>query len=112
VEESAGEGARVAGEDYLEAGGSIVETAAEVFTKADMIVKVKEPQDIELNLIRQGQVVFTYFHFAASEELTRGFVDTGGIAIAYETVQAEGGSLPLFNSDERDRRAYGSTGRG
>lgn len=96
VENNAGMGAGASNGDYLEAGAILVDTAAEIFAQAEMVVKVKEPQAAELDLIRQGQVVFTYFHFAASEELTRRFMDTGGIAIAYETVQVEDGSLPLL----------------
>jgi alanine dehydrogenase len=96
VEAGAGVGAGVADVDYIEAGASLVTTADEVFAEAELIVKVKEPQAEELSRIREGQVVFTYFHFAASAELTRGFMDTGAIAIAYETVRDNDGRLPLL----------------
>ncbi len=83
-------------EAYVKVGAKMVDTAEEVYATADMIVKVKEPFANELSMIRPDQIVFTYFHFAASETLTRGFIETGAIAIAYETVQAPDGSLPLL----------------
>jgi alanine dehydrogenase len=95
VEAGAGEGAGVDDVDYIEAGASLV-TSDEVFAEAYMIVKVKDPQPDELSRIRDGQVVFTYFHFAASSDLTRDFMDTGAIAIAYETVCDDDGHLPLL----------------
>ncbi|MDP6852400.1 MAG: alanine dehydrogenase [Candidatus Marinimicrobia bacterium] len=96
VQSNAGTGSGFVDNDYLKAGAKIVESPEEVFAHADMIVKVKEPQPEEYNLIREDQVVFTYFHFAASEELTRGMADTGSISIAYETVQTEDNQLPLL----------------
>ncbi len=96
TETGAGRGSGIEDVDYTEAGAEIVCTAEDVFGQADMIVKVKEPLPQEYPLIRKGQVVFTYFHFAASEELTRAMVDTGGICIAYETVEEDNGSLPLL----------------
>jgi len=96
VQCAAGVGAGVSDEEYAAAGASLVDTAEEIYGTADLIVKVKEPQPVELALIREGQVIFTYFHFAASEELTRGFMNTDAVAVAYETVQAEDGSLPLL----------------
>ncbi len=81
---------------YESYGAEIVETASEVFQRAEMIVKVKEPQPVENEMIREEQIVFTYFHFAAAEELTQGFIDSGGIGIAYETVTEPDGSLPLL----------------
>ena len=96
VEGSTGLGAGVSDEEYTEAGARLVDAVEEIYQTADLIVKVKEPQASELAMIREGQVVFTYFHFAASEDLTRGFIDTGAVSIAYETVQAEDGSLPLL----------------
>lgn len=81
---------------YIARGAKMLPSAKDVFNVAEMIVKVKEPQPVELNLIHPDQLIFTYFHFAASEELTRRFVETGAIAIAYETVEKEDGSLPLL----------------
>ena len=83
-------------QEYRETGAQVLETAAEVYEGAEMIVKVKEPQPEELAMIRPDQVVFTYFHFAASAALTRGFMETGAVAIAYETVEGVDGSLPLL----------------
>ncbi len=96
VEHNGGVGSGFTNEDYIKAGATIIPTAAEVFAKADMIMKVKEPIRQEYDLIRPGQVVFTYFHAAASRELTEAMVKTGSICIAYETVQKADGSLPLL----------------
>jgi len=81
---------------YAGVGVQVVDTAAEVWERAGMIMKVKEPVACEWPLIRDGQIVFAYFHFAASEELTRAVIDSGAIAIAYETVGPEDGNLPLL----------------
>lgn len=96
IEEGAGVGAGAEDADYEEAGAVMLDTAAEVFERADMVVKVKEPQDSEFAMIRPEQVVFTYFHFAASDELTQSFMACGATAIAYETVEDEAGDLPLL----------------
>jgi alanine dehydrogenase len=96
LERGAGEGSGFPDELYVEAGARIVPTAQEVWERAEMIVKVKEPIKAEWPLIRRGQVLFTYFHFAASEPLTRALLDAGAVAIAYETVQLENGELPLL----------------
>jgi alanine dehydrogenase len=74
----------------------LVDTAAEIFARAAMIVKVKEPQPEEIRLIREGQIVFTYFHFAASAALTRGLIDSGATAVAYETLHDKNGNLRLL----------------
>ncbi len=95
-EQEAGIGAGVTDEAYMEEGAIVVDTVDEVFAQADLILKVKEPLDSEFLLIREGQVVFTFFHFAASLELTNRFAETGAIAIAYETVEAADGSRPLL----------------
>ena len=71
-------------------------SAKAIYEKSEMVMKVKEPLPVEFPLIRKGQVLFTYFHFAASEELTRAIIDTGSIAVAYETVERANGSLPLL----------------
>lgn len=96
VETGAGEGSGFTDEEYVEAGGRVVAKAEDVWADAEMVMKVKEPQPAEVGLIRDGQIVFTYFHFAASEELTRGIIESRCVAIAYETITDEGGHLPLL----------------
>ena len=96
VEKGAGVGSGFTDDFYENAGAEIVDTADEVWARAEMILKVKEPIAVEWPKIREGQVLFTYFHFAAAEELTRAFLDTGAIAIAYETVELPSGELPLL----------------
>src|SRR2546425_2670771 len=96
VEEGAGIGSGFADEAYGAAGGTLVPKAADVWAKAEMVVKVKEPIEPEWPCMRKGQVVFTYFHFAASEPLTRAVIKSGIVAIAYETVQLPSGDLPLL----------------
>lgn len=96
VESGAGVGSGITDEMYAANGATIVSSAAEVWTAADLIVKVKEPQPGEWPMLRPGQMVFTYFHFAASEELTRNVVATGFTAIAYETLRGPRGDLPCL----------------
>src|SRR5207244_3228215 len=96
VEQGAGIGSGFADEAYRVAGGTLVPKAADVWAKAEMVVKVKEPIEPEWPRMRKGQVVFTYFHFAASEPLTRAVIKSGIVAIAYETVQLTSGELPLL----------------
>ncbi len=96
VETKAGIGSGFSDKLYVEAGAEIAATPEEVYTKADMIMKVKEPLASEYKLIREDQIVFTYFHFAASRELTEAMVESKCIAIAYETVQEPSGNLPLL----------------
>jgi len=96
VERGAGLGSGFADEAYAAAGASLVGGADEVWAKVEMIVKVKEPIEAEWPRMRRGQVIFTYFHFAASESLTRAVIGSGAIAIAYETVQLVTGELPLL----------------
>ena len=96
VENFAGYKSGFSNEDYVNAGALIAENAKEVFEKADMIVKVKEPQPTEVKMIKENQIIFTYFHFAADELLTNGIINSKSIAIAYETVQSENGQLPLL----------------
>jgi len=83
-------------EEYASHKAEIVNTAAEIYKHADMIMKVKEPLPVEYDLIREDQVVFTYFHFAASRELTEAMIKSKCIAIAYETIAKADGSLPLL----------------
>ena len=96
VERGAGAGSGLTDEAYEACGAALVDTAVEVFARAEMIVKVKEPQAPELTLIRPGQTVFTYFHFAADRRLTEGFLATGATAVAYETLRDDRGRLPLL----------------
>jgi alanine dehydrogenase len=96
VEAGAGRSAAITDQDYEAAGAEIVPDAKTVFARADMIIKVKEPLPQEYGLIKRDQIVFTYFHFAASEGLTRAMVDTGAVCIAYETIEEPDGSLPLL----------------
>ncbi len=95
VEAGAGLGSDYPDEEYREAGAEIVADAAAVFQRADLIVKVKEPQDVEISRLREGQILFTYLHLAASKELTTQLLATGVTGIAYETVQI-GHRLPLL----------------
>lgn len=96
VETRAGEGSGFSDDDYRAAGAQILDSADDVWERAEMIMKVKEPIPEEYERIRAGQLVFTYFHFAADERLTRALIDSGAIAIAYETVQLPSGELPLL----------------
>jgi alanine dehydrogenase len=96
VETGAGVGSGISDEMYATNGATIVNTANEVWSAADLIVKVKEPQANEWPLIRPSQLIFTYFHFAASEELTRSVMATGATALAYETLRGPKGDLPCL----------------
>ena len=96
VETNAGAGIQASDDDYIKAGAKIVATAKDVFDKADMIVKVKEPQAEECRMLRKGQVLFTYLHLAADAAQAKGLIDSGAVAIAYETVTSERGGLPLL----------------
>jgi alanine dehydrogenase len=96
VETGAGDGSGFSDEDYVRAGGKICSSAKEIYKKSEMIMKVKEPLPVEYPLIRKGQIVFTYFHFAANAELTKAIMDSECVAVAYETIERENGSLPLL----------------
>jgi alanine dehydrogenase len=96
IETRAGEGSGFTDAQYEKAGAQMLPSAREVYARAAMVMKVKEPLAVEYPLIRKGQVVFTYFHFAASEELTRALIASGATAVAYETVEKANGSLPLL----------------
>lgn len=96
VERGAGEGSGFPDEAYTAVGAQVLDTAAEVWEQAEMILKVKEPLESEWPLMRDGQIIFTFFHFAASEALTKAVIDSGAIGIAYETVQLPTGELPLL----------------
>ena len=96
VERGAGAGSELADDDYRAAGASLVDAAGDVFGATDLIVKVKEPQRHEIGLVRRDQVIFTYLHLAADKALTLALMQTGAHCIAYETVTAPGGGLPLL----------------
>ena len=96
VEKSAGEASGFTDTAYAEAGAEIAGDPADIYQRADMIMHIKEPQPAEYDLIREGQILFAYFHFAASEKMTRAIMKTNAVAIAYETVKGPDGSLPLL----------------
>jgi alanine dehydrogenase len=96
VERGAGQGSGFADEDYTKAGATIADAADRVWADAEMIMKVKEPIAAEWPKMRRGQLVYTYFHFAAAEDLTRAVIASGAVAVAYETVQLATGELPLL----------------
>ncbi len=96
LETAAGAASGFADADYADAGAVILKSAAEVFAQSQMIVKVKEPQPAEIAAFVPGQIVFTYFHFAASPELAQGCLKAGITAIAYETIKDRSGHLPLL----------------
>ena len=96
VENNGGFEAGFTNEDYLKAGAKIIKTPEEIFKKAELIVKVKEPLMNEVKMIREGQIIYTYLHLAAAKELTLGLMKSKSICIAYETVTDDSGRLPLL----------------
>lgn len=96
VEASAGTGSGFTDQAYIEHGARLVPSRERIYQQAEMVLHVKEPQPSEYELIRAGQIVFTYLHLAASESLTRALMANGGVHIAYETIEASDGSLPLL----------------
>ena len=96
VENNGGYEAGFENDQYLKAGAKIVDTAADIFNDAEIIVKVKEPQKLEVDMIRENQIVYTYLHLAAAKELTEGLIKSKSINIAYETVTDNTGRLPLL----------------
>lgn len=96
VQHTAGEGSGFSDEQYKAVGAQILPAIEDIYAQADMIVKVKEPIEPEYPLVRKGQVVFTYFHFACEKELTETMMKSGAICIAYETVERDDRSLPLL----------------
>lgn len=96
VETNGGIGIGKSDEDYIAAGAMIAADAKEVFDKADMIVKVKEPQTVERAMLRPGQILFTYLHLAPDPDQTNELIDSGAVCIAYETVTSDSGGLPLL----------------
>lgn len=96
IEQEAGTGSGIANQDYIAAGATILDSAQEVFGRAEMIMKVKEPLQPEYDLLRPGQILFTYLHLAPEPELTKALLKNNIVGIAYETIQLENGSLPLL----------------
>ena len=96
VENNGGFEAGFENDQYKKAGAKIVNQASDIFNDAEIIVKVKEPQKVEVNMIRENQIVYTYLHLAAAKELTEGLIKTKSINIAYETVTDDNGRLPLL----------------
>ena len=96
VQTRAGLGSGLPDSEYLRQGAELVDDAAEIFGRAELIVKVKEPQPEEWPLIRNGQAIFTYFHFAAARDLTEAMAATGATCLAYETLRSDRGHLPLL----------------
>ena len=96
VEKGAGKGSGFSDTEYERAGATLIESAGEIWNEADMVVKVKEPQEQEFPFLRPGKILFTYLHLAASEGLTRRLLESRIIGMGYETVQDRDGSLPLL----------------
>ncbi len=96
VEQGAGEGSGIPNDNYVKHGAEIVAEASEVWAGADLVVKVKEPQPVEVARMQPGRILFTYFHLAASRELTEGLLGSGATCVAYETVRDASGRLPLL----------------
>ena len=96
VEKNAGTGSGFADDAYVKAGAKMIDTPKEIFDAADMVMHVKEPLPPEYNLIREGQIVFTYLHLAADETQTNALIKSRSVSIAYETIQKADGSLPLL----------------
>jgi alanine dehydrogenase len=96
LQAGAGQGSGIPDEQYAVHGAEVLASAEEIWQRADLVVKVKEPLPREWPLLRRGQVVFTYFHFAADEKLTRAVLDSGITAVAYETIRDARGQLPLL----------------
>ena len=96
VQSTAGMGSGFCDEDYTKVGAEILPAIEDVYREAEMIVKVKEPIEPEYPLVRKGQLVFTYFHFACEKELTDAMLKSGAVCLAYETVQLDNGALPLL----------------
>jgi alanine dehydrogenase len=96
IEKGAGLGSGITDAEFREAGAEMVARREDLFRRAEMILKVKEPQPSEISLIRRGQILFCYFHFAASRELTQAILKTKSVAIAYETIRLSSGEHPLL----------------
>ena len=97
IEKGAGVGSGLEDDEYIAAGAQIIETADEVWTRAQMVMKVKEPLPSEFGFLREDLLLFTYLHLAPAPELTKAMLDSGCIGVAYETIQLNDGTLPLLN---------------
>ena len=96
IEKEAGSKSDFKDEDYLRAGAEIVSTPQEIYERSEMVMHVKEPLESEYNLLREGQILFTYLHLAASKDLTKALIESRSVNIAYETIQKDDDSLPLL----------------
>ena len=96
VEKNAGKASGFSDANYIKAGAEVVASPEDIFKQAKIIMRVKEPQPFELNLIRKGQVYFSYLHLAASKELTQAMIKSKAICISYETIQKADKTLPLL----------------
>lgn len=96
VQASAGSGSGFSDDDFVHAGAVVLATIEEVYGVAEMIIKVKEPIELEYKLIKKGQILFTYFHFASSESLTNAMIESEAVCLAYETIELNDHSLPLL----------------
>ncbi|HMG16318.1 MAG TPA: hypothetical protein VK590_12760, partial [Saprospiraceae bacterium] len=96
IQSTAGEGSGFSDQDYRDAGATILTTIEETYAKAEMVLKVKEPIESEYKLIREDHLVFTYFHFASYEPLTKAMIESKAVCLAYETVELADRSLPLL----------------
>lgn len=96
IETNAGAGSSFEDDDYLDAGGEVINSPEEVFVRSELICKVKEPQPSEYPLIKSHHIIFTYFHFASNEKMLNAMIDSGSVSIAYETIEDRNGRLPLL----------------
>ena len=96
IQKNAGQGIGITDEEFLRAGAQILDTATEIFEKSTMIIKVKEPQAVEIAMLKPHHILYTYLHLAPDPEQTKGLMKSGCTAIAYETIQNADGSLPLL----------------
>jgi alanine dehydrogenase len=96
VEKKAGEGSGISDDDYIRVGAEVRESKKDIWDEAEMIMKVKEPLPAEYDLMHEGQIIFTYFHLAPERELTKALLERKVIAIAYETIELDDGTLPLL----------------
>ncbi len=96
VERNAGEGSGITNQEFADAGAELMDSPADIFSRSDMIIKVKEPMPEEYPMIREGQIIFTFFHFASSRELTEAMRERKAVCVAYETIRTPEGRLPLL----------------
>jgi len=96
LEEGAGTGSGISDDEYIRAGSEVVPTPEDIYKKCELVLKVKEPLGAEIGWLRPGQIVFTFFHFAVSQEFTESIIKSGIVAIAYETIRNERGGHPLL----------------